>query len=92
MSNNRRLRRMIAQNSGRSAEPTDEHMGCGCHTRHIAPVETVLKCPACGRVTDMVGPDGMPWPTSAEPGELITMAISCECPAGEFEALFEVRH
>lgn len=91
MSNNRRLRRMIAKDGGRS-ELTDEHMGCGCHTRHIAPVETVLKCPACGRINDMVGPDGMPWPTSAEPGELITLAVSCECPAGEFEVLFEVRH
>lgn len=93
MSNSRRLRRMMA-NAKVSQHPAahGEHMDCGCQTRHIKPVESVVKCPACGRRSDLIGEQGMPWPTSAEPGELITLQTACVCPAGEFDVLCEVLH
>lgn len=93
MGNSRRFRRMMANATVTEFPGTlGEHLDCGCHTRHIKPVEQEVKCPACGRQTDLYGEQGMPFPTSAEPGTLITMATSCVCPAGEFEVLFEVLH
>lgn len=93
MSNSRRLRRMM-QNARVSEFPSElgQHLDCGCHTRHIKPVEKTISCPACGRPSDMLSEEGMPWPTSADPGTLITLETSCTCPAGEYEVLFEVLH
>lgn len=55
-------------------------LDCGCRTHRLVPLD-VPRCPDCGDLSALIGPEGVWMPTSRPSGSLSTIEVGCPCGA-----------
>lgn len=65
--------------------PAGGHLDCGCTDRWLVPMQPVV-CPDCKAVSELITPQGVPFPTGDPVGSLKTIAVGCGC-GSEYDVL-----